>query len=96
MERKEAKSIGEILAQFLKVTQLEDHSWEEQMAQVWRDTLGEMVANETHSIHLASGTLFVNLKSPSLKHEIMMQRTRIKELLNTKLSHEVIKTVVIR
>lgn len=66
------------------------------MAQVWHETLGDMVAGETHSIHLASGTLFVNLKSPSLKHEIMMQRTRIKELLNTKLGHEVIKTVVIR
>lgn len=96
MERREAKSIGEIIGQFLKVTQLEEHTWEEQMAQVWHETLGEMVAGETHSIHLVSGTLFVNLKSPSLKHEIMMRRTRIKELLNTKLGHEVIKTVVIR
>lgn len=96
MERREAKSIGEILGQFLKVTQLEDHTWEEQMAQVWHETLGEMVAGETYSIHLASGTLFVNLKSPSLKHEIMMQRTRIKELLNKKLGHDVVKTVVIR
>lgn len=96
MERREAQSIGDILKQFLKVTQLEDHTWEEQMAQVWRETLGDFVTNETQSIHLVSGTLFVNLKSPSLKHEILMQRTRIKYLLNTKLGQEVVKTVVIR
>ena len=40
--------------------------------------------------------LFVELKSPSLKNELMMKRTFIKNALNKKLGNEVIKQVVIR
>lgn len=96
MQRKNEQSIGEILREYLKVTQLENHVFEGRIAALWQETLGDIITKETDRIHLASGTLFVELKSPSLKNEIMMRRTAIKNALNEKLGSEIIKQVVIR
>ncbi len=96
MLRKNEQSIGEILREYLKLTQLENHVFEGKMAEVWQETLGEVITRETERIHLAGGTLFVTLRSPSLKNEIMMRRTAIRMALNKKLGVDVIKQVVIR
>jgi len=96
MQRKNEQSIGEILREFLKLTQLENLVFETHIAEVWQETLGDRITLETDRIHLQSGVLFVTLKSPSLKNDIMMQRTDIRKALNEKLGAEIIKTVVIR
>ena len=96
MERKEAESIGEILNQFLKLNQLENQVFGEQISELWQETLGDEITLATERIFLQSGFLFVELKSPSLKNELMMKRTFIATKLNEKLGKEVIKQVVIR
>ena len=96
MKRKNEQSIGEILREYLKMTQLENHVFESRIAEVWQEALGDCITLETDRIHLQSGTLFVTLKSPSLKNDIMMQRTVIRTLLNEKLGGDIIKSVVIR
>ena len=96
MKRKNEQSIGEILREYLKMTQLENHVFESRIAEVWQEALGDRITLETDRIHLQSGTLFVTLKSPSLKNDIMMQRTVIRTLLNEKLGGNIIKSVVIR
>ena len=96
MKRKNEQSIGEILREYLKMTQLENHVFESRIAEVWQEALGDRITLETDRIHLQSGTLFVTIKSPSLKNDIMMQRTVIRTLLNEKLGGDIIKNVVIR
>lgn len=96
MQRKNEQSIGEILRVYLKITQLENHVFEGKIAEVWQETLGDVITRETERIHLAGGTLFVVLRSPSLKNEIMMRRTAIRLALNEKLGSDIIKQVVVR
>lgn len=96
MKRQHEKTIGEIINQFLKETQLENRVWEDQIAEVWQETLGDVIARETDRIHLQNGYLFVNLLSPSLKTELMMRRTAIAKALNQRLEADIIHTVVIR
>ena len=96
MERHEAVPIGEILNQFLKVAQLENQVFGEKIASLWQELLGDEITLATQRIILESGYLFVELKSPALKSELMMKRTYIKNLFNQKLEKEVIKQVVIR
>lgn len=96
MQRKNSQSIGEILRQFLRVTQLEQHVLEGRIATVWQETLGEQITRETERIHLLDGNLTVVLRSPSLKQEILMQRTAIRQALNEKLGAEIIKNVFVR
>lgn len=96
MLRKNEQSIGEILRQYLRVTQLEQHVMEGRIAEVWQETLGEQITRETERIHLQEGVLTVVLRSPSLKHEIMMRRTAIRLALNEKLGSDTIKNVIVR
>ena len=96
MQRRDEQSIGEILREYLKVTQLDNVVFADHIAAIWQETLGEEIAQETDRIFLQSGYLFVNLKSPSLKTELMMRRTMIAHLLNEKLGSDIIKSVVIR
>lgn len=96
MQRKNEQSIGEILRQYLRVTQLEQHVMEVHIAEVWQETLGDQITLETERIHLQGGLLTVVLRSPSLKNEIMMRRTAIRQALNEKLGSEIIKNVLVR
>lgn len=96
MERQEAQQIGEIINQFLKLNQLENQVFGEKIAEIWQETLGDDITLATKKIFLQDGNLFVELKSPSLKNELMMKRSFIKAALNQKLEGEVVKQVVIR
>ena len=96
MERQDAQPIGEILNQFLNISQLENQAFGEQIAEIWQEVLGDEITKETQRILLQSGYLFIELKSAALKNELMMKRTQIKNSLNKKLGNEVINSVVIR
>ena len=96
MQRKNEQSIGEILRQFLKMSQLENVVFEKQIAALWQETLGDQITQQTDRIHLEQGVLYVTLASPALKNDIMMQRTAIRSELNKKMGSDIIKNVVIR
>ncbi len=96
MQRRNEQSIGEILREYLKITQLDNVVNMDRISTVWKECLGEGITQETDRIYFNNGNLFVNLKSPSLKTELMMSRTLIAQRLNAKLGAEIIKTVVIR
>lgn len=96
MQRRNEQSIGEIIRQYLRLTQLEQHAMEGRIAEVWQEALGERVTRETERIHLYEGALTVILRSPSLKYDIMMQRTAIRRALNEKLGSDIIKDVIVR
>lgn len=96
MQKRNEHSIGELIRQYLKINQIESHVFEEQIANLWAETLGEAITRETDRISLQNGCLYVSLKSPSLRTEIMMRRTVIAQALNEKLGQDVIKSVFIR
>lgn len=96
MQRRNEQSIGEILHQFLKVTQLENVVFQQRVADIWQEVVGEAITKETDRISMQSGCLFISLKSPSLKTEIMMRRTSIARAINEKLGQEIIKSIFVR
>lgn len=96
MDRQDAQPIGEILNQFLKINQLENHVFGEKIAEMWQEVLGDKITIATQRIFLQNGLLFVELKSSAMKHEIMMKRTMIATKLNEKLGKDIIKQVIIR
>lgn len=96
MQRHNEQTIGEILNQFLKASQLENRIFEDRLATIWQETLGDAITAETDRIHLQNGLLFIDLRSPSLRNELLMRRTAIMHLLNEKLEAEIIKQIVIR
>lgn len=96
MQKRNEQSIGEILRQYLKITQIDNVVYADRIAKVWQECLGDEITKETERIFFNNGHLFVNLKSPSLKVQLMMSRSMIAHRLNEKIGSDIIKSVVIR
>lgn len=56
--------------------------------------MGKAVALKTQEIYISNGKLFVRLSSAPLKHELVMAKTRVMELINDEVGETVIKEVI--
>ena len=60
----------------------------------WEKIMGKGIAIKTKELYFQDRKLFVNLTSASLKHELVMSKTRVIELINQEIGHEFILEVV--
>lgn len=60
----------------------------------WERIMGKAVALKTQEVYISKGKLFVRLSSAPLKHELIMAKTRVLELLNKEAGTQVITEVV--
>lgn len=56
--------------------------------------MGKAVALKTQEIYISQGKLFVRLSSAPLKHELVMAKTRVLEIINAEVGEKVIQEVV--
>jgi predicted nucleic acid-binding Zn ribbon protein len=60
----------------------------------WEKIMGKAVALKTQEVYVSNGKLFVRLNSAPLKHELVMAKTRVLEMINTEVGELVIKEVI--
>lgn len=60
----------------------------------WERVMGKAVALKTREVYVSKGKLFVRLSSAPLKHELVMAKTRVMEMLNTEAGCAVVSEVV--
>jgi len=60
----------------------------------WEKIMGKAVALKTQEVYVSNGKLFVRLSSAPLKHELVMAKTRVLDMINTEVGEIVIKEVV--
>ena len=60
----------------------------------WERVMGKAVALKTQEVYVAKGKLFVRLSSAPLKHELVMAKTRVLEMLNNEVGAQVVNEVV--
>jgi predicted nucleic acid-binding Zn ribbon protein len=63
----------------------------------WRDVVGPMIADQCQSIRFDSkNRLVLSVPQSSWRHEINMQRTQIRELLNKEAGGDIISEIIVR
>ena len=72
MRRNKAESIGQIIRQYLRQEGLETPLNETRMAAAWPQVMGEAIARYTGDVFVRNQVLYVQLKSPALKANLMM------------------------
>lgn len=92
----EGKSLGEVLTAFLKKNGIYEKVQEAQAVALWYEVTGEMVAKQTKSAYYENGSLFVALKQPALKQELLYLREKVRAKINKVIGSEVVKEIVIR
>lgn len=96
MRRKETQSISDILKQFQRESAYEQKLIEKRLIANWGKVLGSGVENATRKLYIANRTLFVQLDSSVMRHELMMIRSQILVALNKSVKTEVIDNIIFR
>ena len=60
----------------------------------WERVMGKAVALKTKEVYVHQGKLFVRLTSAPLKHELVMAKTKVAELINAEVGETVVKEVI--
>ena len=89
-------SMAEALQKFLNKSKLKTGVQALQIEGVWEKIMGKTVAKYTDKLQIVGSTLFVSTVVAPLKNELLYQKEKIIDLVNTELGEKVIKDVVIK
>lgn len=94
MKRTEAKTIGDIVNNFLKQENLDTQLDEYRAAALWPHIVGDGINRYTISRDVRNGVMHVRLSSASLRAELTMLRSALVTRINEAMGHEVIKDII--
>lgn len=93
MIRNKPKLIGDILMQFLRSEGLETPLLEHRIINAWPAVMGEGISKYTSELYIRNSILWVKLKSPALKQNLLMMHGEITRKLNAHVQSKVITDV---
>lgn len=96
MRRNKAECLGDILRHYLRQEGLETPLNERRMVSAWSEVMGAGVARYTGDVFVKNGVLYVQLKSPALRSNLMMSRDVLVRRLNEHVGAQVIQNIIFR
>lgn len=96
MKRTEAKSIAEIIGDFMQQEDIEDAVLEQKALRLWNQVVGPGVNRMTTERFVDNGVITVKISSAALRNDLMLSRTAIITQLNQLVGKAVIKEIVFR
>lgn len=96
MKRTSAKSVGDIINDFLKQEKLDTKVNEYKALDLWNEIVGPGINRYTVDRSVKNGVMTVTLSSASLRNELMLSRSSIIARINEALGAEVIKNIIFR
>ena len=94
MRRNKTESIGDLVRLYLRQEGLETPLNEVRMVEAWTEVMGQAVAHYTGDVFVKNQVLYVRLKSPALKANLMMGREGLVRRLNDYVGAQVIVKIV--
>lgn len=88
-----SQPVHDILLAWLRAQGLETPLLEYRVVQAWPEVMGEVIGRYTRQIFVKDGKLQVQLTSPSLRQNLMMEHKRIAQKLNDHVGTYVISDV---
>lgn len=93
MQRHEPHSVGEVLRNLLEESSLQDRMDELKAASMWPTIVGKQLAEFTGRPSVKKGIMTIGVPNASLRNELMMNRSRLREIINNHLGKEVITEI---
>lgn len=85
--------VHDILLAWLRAEGLETPLLEYRVVQAWPEVMGEVISRYTRQVFVKDGKLQVQLTSPSLRQNLMMEHKRIAQKLNDHVGAYVVSDV---
>ena len=93
MKRKEAQSLDNVIAEWIRQNDLEKPLLEHRVVEHWAEILGPLVARYSRDIEVKDGMLRVRITNAALRQELFEQRFRLIQKLNEGVGGEAIKDI---
>lgn len=93
MQRREPESIGNVLRDLLEETSLQERIDELKAADLWAVIAGSHISSLTSRPFVKNGKMSIGVPNASLRNELHMNRSRLKDIINESLGKEVIKEI---
>jgi len=93
---KNEMSLGEAIRAYIKAMGFEKKLKENALINSWESIMGRSVARATGNIYLQNQTLFIELNSSVVRHQLQMMKSGIIDALNKNAGEILIKDIVFR
>ena len=93
MIKNKPKLLGDLLMQFLRSEGLETPLLEHRIINAWPAVMGDTISRYTSELYIKNSILWVKLKSPALKQNLLMMHGDITRKLNAYVQSQVITDV---
>jgi len=87
--------IGNVIQDFLAKNGKLSLFLEQQAVDLWNQTVGDFIAQQTTKVSVKQGILYVTIPNAALRFEVMSSRSHIVSKINKKLGGEVIKGIIL-
>lgn len=95
MRRQKAEQLGDVLHRVLREEGLETPINEHRLVnEAWPEVMGQAIVRYTGNIYIRNSTLYVQLKSPALRQNLMFGRDALVHRLNNYVGAQVIERLV--
>jgi len=86
--------LKDTIQELLKAYRIQGKVTQAQVIASWEKIMGKGISLKTKELYFQDRKLFVNLTSASLKHELIMSKTRVIQLINEEVGHNFIQEIV--
>ena len=91
MKHNKPQSLREAIGTYLKKEKLDRKLNEHKLIGIWQELMGPIIASRTDRMFIKKKTLYVNMNSAPLKHELNMSKAKVLKLINQKMGIDVIE-----
>lgn len=96
MRKQKAELLGDVLNRVLREEGLETPINEYRLVnEAWPEVMGQAIMRYTGNIYVRNSTLYVQLKSPALRHNLLFGRDMLVHRLNKAVGAQVIEHIVL-
>ena len=89
------EQLGHILQAYVRDLGIEKPLKRYDAMTIWPEVVGEKIAKVTHPLRFDNGKLFVQVKTPSWRNELVFHKAHILEELNKQIGEPVVDDIVL-
>ena len=96
MKYNKTEPVTDLLRLYLRTEGLETPLGEYRLRQAWPKVAGLAVAAQTKHLFIQNQKLHVQILSPAIRHELMMRKLEMVDMLNREAGARLINDIVVR
>jgi len=94
-DKHEFQTVGEAIRSLLNSYQIESKFDEANLVASWERLVGGPIAKRTKKVFIKDKVLFVEFKSPSMKNDFLLHKSKVLEVFQKEFGQHVVKDIII-